>query len=105
MCVHVDICWLSMLVFFFLMIRRPPRSTLFPYTTLFRSTSLLSADFSDGFQTTVLPISAAVVGRLPPIAVKLNGVIASTKDRKSTRLNSSHANISYAVFCLKKKKQ
>src|SRR6476620_8158411 len=70
--------------FFFLMIRRPPRSTLFPYTTLFRS----------------------------PLPGRLHGVVrrprpraaAGTADRKSTRLNSSHANISYAVFCLKKKK-
>src|SRR5258707_4300323 len=69
------------------MIRRPPRSTLFPYTTLFRSlASMLSQ---------VPPSSPAAVRSLTP----LNRTI----DRKSTRLNSSHANISYAVFCLKKK--
>src|SRR5258707_10571304 len=75
-----------LIFFFFLMIRRPPRSTLFPYTTLFRS----DADRE--------PI--AEIGR------RLQGVGAAGRagDRKSTRLNSSHANISYAVFCLKKKK-
>src|ERR1035437_10616465 len=68
--------------FFFLMIRRPPRSTLFPYTTLFRSHLLEHA--LDVFRP------------LPCFADQ-------ALDRKSTRLNSSHANISYAVFCLKKK--
>src|SRR5215203_6409479 len=67
--------------FFFLMIRRPPRSTLFPYTTLFRS-----------------PFLTRMMWRDPETGWR-NG------DRKSTRLNSSHANISYAVFCLKKKKK
>src|SRR5574338_1349015 len=70
--------------FFFLMIRRPPRSTLFPYTTLFRSGKALS-DIGD-----------KVIGELSDTADKA--------DRKSTRLNSSHHGISYAVFCLKKKK-
>src|SRR3712207_7954134 len=98
---------------FFLMIRRPPRSTLFPYTTLFRS-------LGDGVQGALLalaPLALAlmlfgVVGNvaqigwapttkgIKPQMKKLNPV----RDRKSTRLNSSHANISYAVFCLKKKK-
>src|SRR3712207_6963172 len=80
-------------VFFFLMIRRPPRSTLFPYTTLFRSLCLLlcglcvlRGEISDRDDTHE---------RCPP---------RPAPDRKSTRLNSSHANISYAVFCLKKKK-
>src|SRR6266852_9025331 len=75
---------LSVRFFFFLMIRRPPRSTLFPYTTLFRSRPLgqLSACF-------VLPVDDA---------------ISNGRDRKSTRLNSSHGSNSYAVFCLKKKK-
>src|SRR3712207_8494813 len=94
------------------MIRRPPRSTLFPYTTLFRSR--------------VEPMSAATAGRWRPrilgttgsIVEAIYGLILATSviavsreydatnaDRKSTRLNSSHANISYAVFCLKKKKQ
>src|SRR5947209_16311551 len=72
----------------FLRIRRPPRSTLFPYTTLFRSLSWLG------------PVSVVVFGLLVGLVVHAAGV---TRDRKSTRLNSSHANISYAVFCLKKK--
>src|SRR5271167_5105696 len=71
--------------FFFLMIRRPPRSTLFPYTTLFRS-SKLSIE-------TRKPWSRSAATASP------------TLDRKSTRLNSSHVSISYAVFCLKKKKK
>src|SRR5947209_10034433 len=74
-------------VFFFLMIRRPPRSTLFPYTTLFRS---------DVGVSTKMTIDAS--GNLGI------GTPTPSQDRKSTRLNSSHANISYAVFCLKKKK-
>src|SRR3712207_9326496 len=99
-----------LLFFFFLMIRRPPRSTLFPYTTLFRSRLLLG------------DIAVQLVHQLPHRADRLvdrhpvdravgelrrglcgiadRGVL---QDRKSTRLNSSHANISYAVFCLKKK--
>src|SRR3712207_8174426 len=72
------------------MIRRPPRSTLFPYTTLFRSARTAVGVF---FQSTCGALSFERVMRLPPII----------RDRKSTRLNSSHANISYAVFCLKKK--
>src|SRR3712207_8350206 len=91
------------------MIRRPPRSTLFPYTTLFRSGDLA-------------PLEADLAG-LPPVTVHVGseeillddavrlasraraaGVPVDLRDRKSTRLNSSHANISYAVFCLKKKK-
>src|SRR5947209_14737795 len=76
------------------MIRRPPRSTLFPYTTLFRSTTILKC-----FE---LSKSRATV-RLSPDGVELTQVVEL--DRKSTRLNSSHANISYAVFCLKKKKK
>src|SRR3712207_7920937 len=87
------------ILFFFLMIRRPPRSTLFPYTTLFRSSCsacqravVCSAETSrsNGGASGVLPV---MIGVQP------------MKDRKSTRLNSSHANISYAVFCLKKKKK
>src|SRR6266481_5326443 len=72
------------LFFFFLMIRRPPRSTLFPYTTLFRSR---------------LGVGTHALRRLGAFAAILPGL-----DRKSTRLNSSHSSISYAVFCLKKKK-
>src|SRR2546429_6504594 len=83
------------LFFFFLMIRRPPRSTLFPYTTLFRSLSrhpavVLTAAMSSGQ-------AGGSVRRLPALSRLWNG------DRKSTRLNSSHGYISYAVFCLKKK--
>src|SRR5947209_19492016 len=75
---------------FFLMIRRPPRSTLFPYTTLFRSEIASRA------------ASAATRGSAPWWA-QLSHTLGALPDRKSTRLNSSHANISYAVFCLKKK--
>src|SRR3712207_7888446 len=75
-------------VFFFLMIRRPPRSTLFPYTTLFRS-----AGDQDG--------ARVLIGHARD---PIGSARAHRGDRKSTRLNSSHANISYAVFCLKKKK-
>src|SRR5258708_28861546 len=82
-----------LLLFFFLMIRRPPRSTLFPYTTLFRSKSALSRimilDFLAGSRTT--------------LGGKLYQQRRLELDRKSTRLNSSHQIISYAVFCLKKK--
>src|SRR5947209_14588990 len=74
---------------FFLMIQRPPRYTLFPYTTLFRS--------GRSRRPSALPRSAAAAGARRPRS-------PSGRDRKSTRLNSSHANISYAVFCLKKKK-
>src|SRR5438876_538031 len=87
--------------FFFLMIRRPPRSTLFPYTTLFRSYFLLTwlpsyLVMERHFSTSTM----AIVGSLPFWAMAQNG-----RDRKSTRLNSSHPSISYAVFCLKKKKK
>src|SRR3712207_7773189 len=84
------------------MIRRPPRSTLFPYTTLFRS--LCEAVRALGWPILVVDGVEAddVIGTLTRIA-QSEGVC--TIDRKSTRLNSSHANISYAVFCLKKKKQ
>src|SRR6266498_4451349 len=82
----------SFLLFFFLMIRRPPRSTLFPYTTLFRS-KCIKPDF--------LPLLEVAESAKP-----LAGTVRFTHlDRKSTRLNSSHVRISYAVFCLKKKKR
>src|SRR3712207_8222552 len=88
------------------MIRRPPRSTLFPYTTLFRSISRFYLNY----------LIAAILMAIIPILMEndlfpvLKGgfgiqVLFLTGDRKSTRLNSSHANISYAVFCLKKKKK
>src|SRR3712207_7063414 len=87
--------------FFFLMIRRPPRSTLFPYTTLFRSlrTLVLQPDYTpiSLFPLDTIPVEEAIVR-----VIKNNATCLLT-DRKSTRLNSSHANISYAVFCLKKK--
>src|SRR3712207_8424221 len=84
---------------FFLMIRRPPRSTLFPYTTLFRS--LRSSRRSSRLAAALLLLPA------PALSFDWAEAGAAAKadraDRKSTRLNSSHANISYAVFCLKKK--
>src|SRR3712207_7000398 len=86
--------------FFFLMIRRPPRSTLFPYTTLFRSWFWLERSRE---AVVKLPAGAAAIGRAGGSASRLSH--RTVVDRKSTRLNSSHANISYAVFCLKKKKK
>src|SRR3712207_7147619 len=82
------------------MIRRPPRSTLFPYTTLFRSADGAPAD--RGADPRVGP--AVADERLQVGVARAVGRLAEVADRKSTRLNSSHANISYAVFCLKKKK-
>src|SRR3712207_7437447 len=86
------------------MIRRPPRSTLFPYTTLFRSIILVLLVLAYSFITnnTVTGRHIYAVGGNWH-AAELSGVNIK-RDRKSTRLNSSHANISYAVFCLKKKK-
>src|SRR2546422_8359145 len=83
--------------FFFLMIRRPPRSTLFPYTTLFRSPAGRAG--RDGRR-----VWRAGAGRARAIHRRLVDRRAADRDRKSTRLNSSHGYISYAVFCLKKKK-
>src|SRR3712207_7442452 len=81
------------------MIRRPPRSTLFPYTTLFRSNGTIGADVDSGAFT---PNESAVYfDHIDTTGAALTG--SASVDRKSTRLNSSHANISYAVFCLKKK--
>src|SRR2546421_3273726 len=77
------------MVFFFLMIRRPPRSTLFPYTTLFRSLA----------DARIRPL----LERYCSLAGVKQAALGSDQDRKSTRLNSSHDQISYAVFCLKKK--
>src|SRR5690349_25151310 len=82
--------------FFFLMIRRPPRSTLFPYTTLFRS----SATRVRACATVI----ASSCGRVRPGSF-WSAAGGWRRDRKSTRLNSSHVEISYAVFCLKKKKK
>src|SRR3712207_5727438 len=91
---------LKRIFFFFLMIRRPPRSTLFPYTTLFRSRARQPAAAEHRGVDLVGPVAGAddEHAALPGDPVDLR------QDRKSTRLNSSHANISYAVFCLKKKK-
>src|SRR3712207_9167883 len=92
--------------FFFLMIRRPPRSTLFPYTTLFRSCSRTRRGLDRGRRRARDRVQAERPGPVLPRARA--GAAARRagggRDRKSTRLNSSHANISYAVFCLKKKK-
>src|SRR3712207_7966101 len=79
------------------MIRRPPRSTLFPYTTLFRSAADLG-ERDAAFATQLAYGTLRATGTLDAVLATL------VSDRKSTRLNSSHANISYAVFCLKKKK-
>src|SRR3712207_7992888 len=100
------------------MIRRPPRSTLFPYTTLFRS--LAAPHFSLGMTAHIVftavdgsapaTQSAPVIGTIIRERIGFGGALmtddismGALSDRKSTRLNSSHANISYAVFCLKKK--
>src|SRR5258707_15710000 len=88
-------------LFFFLMIRRPPRSTLFPYTTLFRS----ALEDLDGVgDARLLDVDLLEPADEGPILLEILSVFL-VRDRKSTRLNSSHANISYAVFCLKKKKK
>src|SRR3712207_6875064 len=86
------------------MIRRPPRSTLFPYTTLFRSRRYLPVrrDAPGAVHHDVVPQRR--IQRIVIISYAVFGVELVAVDRKSTRLNSSHANISYAVFCLKKKK-
>src|SRR3712207_8682364 len=96
------------------MIRRPPRSTLFPYTTLFRSTvseetEMKAYEPNQRVSTLQDPLMRSSADDQHPLArsVALHlvpGVALLASDRKSTRLNSSHANISYAVFCLKKKK-
>src|SRR3712207_7521557 len=89
------------------MIRRPPRSTLFPYTTLFRSEQL-PATIATLAEGRIGEKHAAVLADLLPLLtdpVVRASVETAPADRKSTRLNSSHANISYAVFCLKKKKK
>src|SRR5437588_8274285 len=92
----MSLVFLYFLFFFFLMIRRPPRSTLFPYTTLFRSPS--SRNGSGGSST-----NSSRNFSFWPSATRNRA--SPKRDRKSTRLNSSHTVISYAVFCLKKKKK
>src|SRR2546429_5483001 len=89
---------LRLFFFFFLMIRRPPRSTLFPYTTLFRSSSSVEGSLPSSLANRYFDCQKTKrAGFKPPRE-------AARSDRKSTRLNSSHGYISYAVFCLKKKK-
>src|SRR3712207_8959581 len=97
------------------MIRRPPRSTLFPYTTLFRSLGA-ARNIENGGSLTIIATALVENGSAMDTLIfeefkstgnaelKLDRSLAEARDRKSTRLNSSHANISYAVFCLKKKK-
>src|SRR3712207_7478619 len=102
------------------MIRRPPRSTLFPYTTLFRSNAMTHPHFSRTqlrravlssylgsvieYYDFLLYATASAVVFNKVFFSNLDPLVGTVADRKSTRLNSSHANISYAVFCLKKKK-
>src|SRR5688572_32496146 len=107
-----------MISFFFLLLRRPPRSTLFPYTTLFRSQSPLNS--AKSIKSPLLVVQGANDPRVKKaesdqivVALRERGfpveyLVAPDEghgDRKSTRLNSSHSQISYAVFCLKKKKK
>src|SRR2546430_12342354 len=94
----------TLLFFFFLMIRRPPRSTLFPYTTLFRSPPKADGDRSRHKRAhgrRGIPINRRALRGVLPV---VRNASLTKPDRKSTRLNSSHSQISYAVFCLKKKK-
>src|SRR5438477_9829094 len=91
------------------MIRRPPISTLFPYTTLFRSRRLVEEGLRTGARNTAWTFAKEIlileylVAKEPVVAVEVQA--QDLLDRKSTRLNSSHMSISYAVFCLKKKKK
>src|SRR3712207_7584992 len=87
------------------MIRRPPRSTLFPYTTLFRSAWRQDLKLFLGLSLIVFPLFFLGFAAWAEVVLHLPAELARllTPDRKSTRLNSSHANISYAVFCLKNK--
>src|SRR5690349_24518235 len=90
-----------LIFFFFLMIRRPPRSTLFPYTTLFRS--LQGHDRES--RLAEVRVRHADHGAFDHARQAIDDGLDFLRDRKSTRLNSSHVEISYAVFCLKKKKK
>src|SRR5438876_6689561 len=92
----------SLSLFFFLMIRRPPRSTLFPYTTLFRSRTETGSGevFHCPHRRDIVDTSHELL-----VAKQVSTISRLCGDRKSTRLNSSHPSISYAVFCLKKKKK
>src|SRR3712207_7290989 len=98
-------------MFFFLMIRRPPRSPLFPYTTLFRSETTNDQPPTTNDQRPTTNDQPPTTNHQPPtsstarvISSRHVRAVRASQDRKSTRLNSSHANISYAVFCLKKNK-
>src|SRR5688572_31774292 len=95
-----------MSLFFFLMLRRPPRSTLFPYTTLFRSAAPRARDGHRREAAGARRADARPRHPLPQAVLPepARGLLRREQDRKSTRLNSSHSQISYAVFCLKKKK-
>src|SRR3712207_7817161 len=86
------------------MIRRPPRSTLFPYTTLFRSGGGWREALATALRTPYI-VQRRISLEREPYPSLVDGRVVIAEDRKSTRLNSSHANISYAVFCLKKKKK
>src|SRR3712207_8990609 len=99
------------MLFFFLMIRRPPRSTLFPYTTLFRSSfGQVLWKVPTALDRSSVPLRRSSNSSRPKARRRHSRycpgacIAPVPEDRKSTRLNSSHANISYAVFCLKKKK-
>src|SRR5689334_24809896 len=86
------------------MIRRPPRSTLFPYTTLFRSPSASPSPFSPAYLRSS-PSSPSSPSQQVDEKERFERTVFLVQDRKSTRLNSSHSSISYAVFCLKKKRK
>src|SRR2546430_16387709 len=107
----MPIRYVDLMFFFFLMIRRPPRSTLFPYTTLFRSADVEDAVRREAARGVGGVAAPRRIGRgdgVDDAHDTLDDVVdvgeVADQDRKSTRLNSSHSQISYAVFCLKKKK-
>src|SRR5690606_41737839 len=91
--------------FFFFMIRLPPRSPLFPYTTLFRSALLALMWVGQEFSIIAMIGVFLLIGIVKKNAIMMVDYALDAQDRKSTRLNSSHVKISYAVFCLKKKKK
>src|SRR3712207_8176599 len=100
MFLYFKFCCMLYVLFFFLMIRRPPRSTLFPYTTLFRSRY---EDCASDLRAVILCLFSPFLREPAVLPNQTPSSLLLPEDRKSTRLNSSHANISYAVFCLKKK--